>query len=220
MPANMEKKMDEEEFSKYADKPDYTVLEILKKPSFWFLILGVILGTAFCNGLSANLSLVAQGAVNIGTAGGALFYSLWQIASAAGGIIVGIMSDKWLGPVKSFMVLCIVCAAASVLLLAGGVSQYTLFLTVIAILGLGSGAILTLIPDTSLQIFGQRNFGFTYGILVFAGAGAALIGTQVTTRCAPNMTFTYGAALCAAGAVMFFIIAAMLRRENKKERAA
>ncbi len=217
MPANMEQKLGEEELSKYADRPNYTVMQILKKPSFWLLIIGVVLGTAFCNGLSANLSLVAQAAVSVGTAAGALFYSLWQIASAVGGILVGIMSDKWFGPVKSFMLLCIVCAAASILLLAGGVSQYTLFLIVIAILGLGSGAVLTLIPDTSLQIFGERNFGFTYGILVFSGAGASLIGTQITTRCAPAMTFTYGAALCAAGAVMFFIIAAMLRREAKKE---
>lgn len=219
VPANMEKKLDEEEKSKYIDRPDYTVVQILRKPSFWLLIIGVVVGTAFCNGLSANLSLVAQNAVGVGTAAGALFFSAWQIACGVGGIVVGFMSDKWFGPVKSFMLLCIVCAAAALILVAVGVDKYALFLIIIIILGLGAGAILTLIPDTSMQVFGERNFGFTYGILVFAGAGAALIGTQVTTRCTSVMTFTYGAILCLAGAVTFFLITMLLKKESRKEKA-
>lgn len=219
IPEKMEKKLDnEEEKAKYIDRPDYTVVQILKKPSFWILIVGVIFGTAFCNGLSANLSLVAQAAVSVGTAAGALFFSAWQIASGLGGVVVGFISDKWFGPVKSFMLLCVVCALASIILVAVGVSTYTLFLIVIIILGLGSGAILTLIPDTSMQVFGERNFGFTYGILVFSGAGASLIGTQVTTRCTPVMTFTYGAILCAVGAVLFLFIVMLLKKEKKNEK--
>lgn len=220
LPANMKERLEgsEEEVSKYADRPDYTVVQILKKPSFWFLVVGVILGTAFCNGLTSNLSLVAQASVGVGTTGGALLFSLWQIACGVGGIIVGFISDKWFGPVKSFMLLCITCAVVSIILVIFGVGKYGLFLVVIAILGIGAGAILTLIPDTSLQIFGERNFGFTYGILVFSGAGAALIGTQIVTRCTPNMIFTYGAILCVAGAVMFFIISSLLKKEDKKEK--
>ena len=203
-PANMKDKAgDKGEETVALGRPDYTVAQILKQPAFWLLILGVIFGTAFVNGMSANMSLVAQNAVAISATGGALFYSLWQIASGTGGIVFGFVSDKWFGPVKTFMLLCIVCGIAAIALVAVGVSTYAMFVIVIIIIGLGAGGVLTLIPNTSLQVFGEANFGFTYGVLVFAGAGAALIGTQVTTRCTPVMTFTLGAGLFAIGVVLF-----------------
>lgn len=218
MPANMEVKLTEgAEKNTSSDKSNYTVVQILKKPIFWLLILGAIFGTAFCNGMSANLSLVAQSAIAITAAGGALMYSLWQIASGLGGVVIGFISDKWLGPVKAFLLLCIVCGGAALLLVVAGVNTYVLFMIVIVILGLGSGGVLTLIPNTSLQIFGEANFGFTYGILVFAGGGASLIGTQITTRCTPSMTFIYGAGLFLIGAVLFLIISIILGKEQKQK---
>lgn len=215
-PANMEIETDDKsEVSMPSGRPNYTVVQILKQPAFWLLVLGVIFGTAFVNGLSANMSLVAQNAIAISATGGALFYSLWQIASGTGGIIFGFVSDKWFGPVKTFMLLCIVCGMAAIALVVVGVSKYAMFAIVIIIIGLGSGGVLTLIPNTSMQVFGEANFGFTYGILVFAGAGAALIGTQVTTRCTPVMTFTLGAGLFAIGVILFFLIALILKKQNK-----
>ena len=221
LPANMEIKIGKKEEKAEAvavGRPNYTVAQILKQPAFWLLILGVIFGTAFVNGMSANMSMVAQNAIAVSAAGGALFYSLWQVASGTGGIIFGFVSDKWFGPVKTFMLLCIVCGIASIALVAVGVSKYAMFAIVIVVIGLGSGGVMTLIPNTSMQVFGEVNFGFTYGVLVFAGAGAALIGTQVTTRCTPVMTFTLGAALFAVGVVLFFLITLILNRQKKTKQ--
>lgn len=56
------------------------------------------------------------------------------------------------------MLLCIVCGIASIALVAVGVSKYAMFAIVIVVIGLGSGGVMTLIPNTSMQVFGEANF--------------------------------------------------------------
>ena len=217
MPAGMAESMSKEEQVNIEDgKPNYTVAEILKKPAFWILLLGVIFGSAFFNGMSANLSLVVQASLSVSTVIGAWMYSAWQLGSAAGGAILGFASDKWFGPVKTFMLLCAVCAALCYALVAVGVSTQILFIIVIVMLGFGCGSVLTLIPSTALQVFGQRNFGFTYGVMCLSGTVAATIGTQITTRVAPNMIFILGGTLLIIGAV-FFLLMLLVMKKAKKE---
>lgn len=194
----------------------YTWKQTISKLSFWLLFLGIGLGTCLINALSGNMSLITQTAIGVSPAVGAWFYSLWQICCAVGGILLGFVSDKWLGPVRTFVMMLAVCAVAALSLSMIGVNIYGLYLVVICVLALAAGGVLSLIPNIALTLYGEKSFGVNYGILAFAGTIAALIGTQVSTRNAPSMLFMIGGGFFAVGTV--FLLLATLRAKSEHSK--
>lgn len=194
--------------------PTFTWIQVLTKPSFWLIFIGIAFGPALLNALSGNISLVSQTALGIGAAKGAMFYSIWQICCGAGGILIGLISDKVFGPVKTFGFMLIATAIVAIILGVGGVNHFALYMIVIILLGFAAGGVLTLTPTIALTMFGSKSFGVIFGILLCGGAIGSLIGTQISTRFSPTTLFIIGGIIALGASVTFILANVIYKRET------
>lgn len=196
---------------------DSRISKLFTSPIFYLLFLTCFLSSPLYSALGSNLSSVAQAALGVDTATGAWMYSLWSIMAGAGGIIIGFISDKFFGPLRTYVYSIVICAVIAVLLFAFGADTYILFMLAIIFIGIVSGAFTAMLPNIIMSIYGSKNFGVNYGIFMCAGMIASVVGSQVSVRFTPTQLFGVGGIGFVAAIVIGFITMAVINKKFKRK---
>jgi len=137
--------------------------QIFRCPQFYllWLIFCFISGTGVT--FVSHLDTISRVQFSFGQ--GFLMVSLFSFFNAWGRIVAGVLSD-WLGRSKAMTFI----FSALTLTLAGIIffRTPTLLALAVSIVGLSYGGLFTLFPATVSTFFGEKDFGFFYG-LIFSG---------------------------------------------------
>jgi sugar phosphate permease len=142
-----------------------SILDVLRRPSFYLLALGSMASIGAVGGTSQNLKLffamdrgMAQGRV-------AELISLVLVGSIAGRLLMGWLADRW--PRKRVMLLIYLVVALAIPLLWWAPSPATLRGSAI-VFGIGLGGDYMIIPLMAADLFGLKRMGRVMGIVLTA----------------------------------------------------
>ena len=155
---------------------NYTAVEMLKTPKFWFFTFWVIL-------LNSAGLLVINSAANISVAfgGAAILGMIVSLFNGAGRIIAGNNFDRR-GRFFSTLVNNAFMLAAGILLTLGGMSgKYIFILCGLVFVGLAYGGCPTITSAYVNKAFGPANFPTNFSIANFSLIPAATIGPMISS---------------------------------------
>jgi MFS family permease len=142
-----------------------SILDVLRRPSFYLLALGSMASIGAVGGTSQNLKLffamdrgMAQGRV-------AELISLVLVGSIAGRLLMGWLADRW--PRKRVMLLIYTIVALAIPLLWWAPSTVTLRAAAL-VFGIGLGGDYMIIPLMAADLFGLKRMGRVMGIVLTA----------------------------------------------------
>jgi MFS family permease len=154
-----------------APTPD-SIVDVLRRPSFYLLALGSMASVGAVGGTSQNLKLffamdrgIAQGAV-------AELISLVLVGSIAGRLLMGWLADRW--PRKRVMLLIYLIVAGAIPLLWWAPSSASMRGAAI-VFGIGLGGDYMIIPLMAADLFGLGRMGRVMGIVLTADGVAEAV---------------------------------------------
>ncbi len=149
-----------------------SILDVLRRPSFYLLALGSMASIGAVGGTSQNLKLffamdrgMAQGAV-------AELISLVLVGSIAGRLLMGWLADRW--PRKRVMLLVYLIVAGAIPLLWWAPSSASMRAAAV-VFGIGLGGDYMIIPLMAADLFGLRRMGRVMGIVLTADGVAEAV---------------------------------------------
>jgi sugar phosphate permease len=149
-----------------------SILDVLRRPSFYLLALGSMASIGAVGGTSQNLKLffamdrgMAQGRV-------AELISLVLVGSIAGRLLMGWLADRW--PRKRVMLLIYTIVALAIPLLWWAPSTVTLRAAAL-VFGIGLGGDYMIIPLMAADLFGLKRMGRVMGIVLTADGVAEAV---------------------------------------------
>ncbi len=149
-----------------------SILDVLRRPSFYFLAVGSMASIGAVGGTSQNLKLffamdrrMAQGAV-------AELISLVLVGSIAGRLLMGWLADRW--PRKRVMLLIYLIVAGAIPMLWWAPSPATLQAAAV-VFGIGLGGDYMIIPLMAADLFGLARMGRVMGIVLTADGVAEAV---------------------------------------------
>jgi len=149
-----------------------SILDVLRRPSFYLLALGSMASVGAVGGTSQNLKLffamdrgIAQGAV-------AELISLVLVGSIAGRLLMGWLADRW--PRKRVMLLIYLIVAGAIPLLWWAPSIASMRAAAV-VFGIGLGGDYMIIPLMAADLFGLRRMGRVMGIVLTADGVAEAV---------------------------------------------
>lgn len=192
-------------------------LDALKMKGFWVTLIAIIAGATISNGFQGNAIMIMQDAVGISAAQAAWVYSLWMIVLGAAGVLLGYMSDKWTGPLKTMSIWYIVTAAALLLFAVTGSNDFWAFMVFIIAFAFAGGSYQSLLPTFVMDAFGGRQFGIIYGIILAAAAIGGVIGPQLAVRFAADSFLNVCMILAVVFALLLLLAAKVFNKETGKK---
>jgi len=149
-----------------------SILDVLRRPSFYLLALGSMASIGAVGGTSQNLKLffamdrgMAQGRV-------AELISLVLVGSIGGRLLMGWLADRWRR--KRVMLLIYLIVALAIPLLWWAPSPATLRAAAV-VFGIGLGGDYMIIPLMAADLFGLRRMGRVMGIVLTADGVAEAV---------------------------------------------
>lgn len=183
---------------------NYSWQEMVKTPTYYFLMLSMVGLQIGGTGISANVSLMAQSALGVTAIGGGLYATLASTSSGLGGLVAGTVADK-LGVPRTLIALGLFNILAVGLYLTVGQGKPIFFGLVILALMIGYVGQSTVMSVGAMNIYGEKNFGVNMGIIGLSGLIGSLIGPQVAGNASVNTTFEV-ACVSAATTVLFAVL--------------
>lgn len=191
---------------------DYTPMEMIKTSNFYKLLFSDLL--ALMPGL-----LVIGVAADLGTQWfdektGVMLVSLLALFNAEGRLASGKLAD-WFGPLKVYRIMYLFVILALAVLSSHPSSKF-IFITVLAVISIGYGTFLSLVPTLVGRIFGGKNFSANYGLVFQAYGMAAMIGIQIKNMCKVDGVTNFGLAfgISMATAIGGLILAMLVRDDS------
>lgn len=174
---------------------DFTTLEMLKTPQFYFLwityfagcMAGLMIIMNITNmwqapsmiELAKGMPTVTKDAFKTVADQGALAVMIVAILNAAGRLVWGLVSDK----IGRKMTLIVIFAFAGVIMLALQMfTSYALFLFGVCSIGFCFGGFLGLYPAVTADYFGTKNVGANYGFMFAAYGVGGLFGPWLAPK--------------------------------------
>lgn len=152
--------------------PGLTSKQALKTPTFWFFFIFMVLLT----GTLAFASIVPTLAIEAGfdTVSSGFAMTAYMIGTAIAAVVFGTISDK-LGPLKATMVAC-ACGFIALLGLIFFRTNLYMFFGSLFFYGCLSATLGVIGPLVLGTLFGQKEFGSIYGIVMMAtGIGSMIL---------------------------------------------
>lgn len=193
-----------------APVPDKGIKDVFKSSAFYRLWI------MFCFSASAGLMIIAHAAkiadVQISWQGGFYLVILLAVFNATGRILGGIVSDK-IGRINLMRI--IFGLQAINMLLFTFYSNIFMLAVGIAVAGLCYGAGFSVFPASVMDLFGMKNFGVNYGLIMTGWGLGGVIG-PMTAAAVFDANKNYNLAYIIAGIllVVTFIITFTFRKEK------
>ncbi len=171
---------------------------MLRSPKFYSLYLqyafAATAGLMIIGHLAKIVSVQSGNTIKIGF----LFVALLAIFNAVGRIAAGIISDR-IGRMVTIASVCIL--QSMIMFFFSNFSTTAGFLIGSAVVGFNYGACLALFPATTADLWGTRNLGLNYGILLTSWGLGGVIGPMLAGRIA-DITGAYDTAYTVAGVLL------------------
>lgn len=194
---------------------DFSPMEMVKTGNFYKLLFSDLL--ALMPGL-----LVIGVAKDLGTQWfdaktGLMLVGVLALFNAGGRLASGKLAD-WFGPLKVYRIMYVfVIIAVGVLSLH---PSYWIFVAVLAVISVGYGTFLSLVPTLVGRIFGGKNFSANYGLVFQAYGMAAMIGIQIKNMCKTDGVTDFGLAfkISMATAIAGWFLALFIKDESQHHK--
>ena len=190
----------------------------LMMKGFWILFLGNIAGAIFMTGYQGNAILFTQDAVGCSASQAAWTYSLFLIVMGIAGLVLGFVSDKYLGPVKTQAFFYLGTGAALILFFVCGSNDFWAFLLMLLVFAFSAGASQALLPTLVMDAFGGKYFGILFGFFLAGVSIGSVIGPQFTTRYSADQFLTWGIGFTIVCGVLFLLAIPVLNKELGKKK--
>jgi OFA family oxalate/formate antiporter-like MFS transporter len=191
---------------------DIGLKDVLKTSSFYRLWI------MFCFSASAGLMIIAHAAkiadVQISWQGGFYLVILLAVFNAAGRILGGTVSDK-IGRINLMRI--IFGLQAVNMLIFTFYSNIVLLAVGIAVAGLCYGAGFSVFPAMAIDLYGMKNFGANYGLVMTGWGFGGVIG-PMTAAAIFDTTKNYDMAYIVAG--LLLVVTFLITFTFRKEKAA
>jgi MFS family permease len=156
-----------------------TIMEVLRRPAFYLLMIGSMCSIAAVGGANQNLKLylsIDRGYTQSAAAGVA---SLTLAASLVGRLVMGWLADRWAKKQVMLLIYALVAAALVLLLYANSSGMIMLFAV---IFGIGLGGEYMVIPLMAAELFGTRVLGRAMGVVLAADGVAEALAPMLVGR--------------------------------------
>lgn len=192
---------------------DISWKKALLMKGFWIIVIAQIAGATFMTGYQGNAILMTQDAIGCSPATAAWVYSFWLIVLGIAGLVLGMQSDKWTGPIKTQVIYYILTALALLLYLVTGSDDFWAFMVAVFCFALAAGSSQALLPTLIMDAFGSKYFGILFGFILAAASVGSIIGPQLTTRFSANAFMTWGIGLELICAALLLLAIPVLNKE-------
>ena len=166
-----------------ASERDYTWVEMVKTPTFYFLWIeftcGALAGLMIIGHLAKIVAVQSNNTLQIGF----IFVALLAVFNAGGRVLAGALSDK-IGRIRTIFIVSV--GQAIMMFLFSGASTITGFIVGSAVIGICYGACLSLFPSACADYWGTKNLGLNYGILFTAYGIGGVFGPILAGRIADS----------------------------------
>lgn len=185
-----------------AGSKDYTIIEAMKTPQFYILVIWMLFGAAsglMVISVAANIGMTLVG-LSLAAAGNAVVTI--SLFNAAGRLFWGGISDKF-GRIPSVMMIFILLALAMTFM---GIipMTYITFLLATCVVGFCFGGTAALFPTITAEWFGTKNVGNNYGAIFLFYGIAALFAPRLSIALGFENAFLVGAIIAAIAVVICF----------------
>jgi OFA family oxalate/formate antiporter-like MFS transporter len=197
---------------------DKSPVQMLTSASFWLLFMMFIFATIGGMMIFSLGSPILQGTLHYTPENAAFIVGLFAVASTAGRVLWGWISDK-IGRLN--VILCITGITMMSMLILANIGIESVFLIAILAVPMCYGAYLAMMAPMTVEIFGPKHFALNYNIVILSLVFAALIGPQAVSYAVKSTgghqgAFSYGI-LFAAMALVFVITLRVLQYKNNKK---
>ena len=194
--------------SKELNTKDYNIPQMVKKPTFWVLLLMFIFANAAGTMMVSATSPIAQNQIGLSAMDAALCVSLMTLFNMFGRITFGFIYDKLKG--WNSLLLVLVINGISMLMLTIA-DSYIYFILCIALVGFSFGGLLVVFAPMVKIIFGSKYYNRNYG-LIFIGYGiGAFVGPKISASfydaTGSYVMGYFGSAILAALSIALILIA-------------
>lgn len=182
-------------------KKDYTVMEMVRTPSFYYLWVLLLLGATsglLVIGLATDIG-IQYASLDATTAATAV--SVVALFNTAGRLILGWLSDK-IGRIKVVFLTFVMTAVSMLYISFFSLNLYTFMITV-AFITFSFGGLMAVYPTVTGDFYGLKNIGANYGLMFQAYGLSALVGPTISANVGDLKTaFAIIGGLSIIGAVM------------------
>ncbi|MBQ6817348.1 MAG: OFA family MFS transporter [Bacilli bacterium] len=165
---------------------EYTYKEMLKKPTFYIMLMVLMCGAFSGMMIISQASSIAQNMMEMSFASAAIVVSIIALANTSGRIISGMISDK-IGAVNTMKCTFIISVVANILVYFCNEETIILFYLGVILIGFSFGSIMGIYPSFTASEFGRKNNSVNYGIMFIGFALAGLIGPMAMNSIYTNM---------------------------------
>lgn len=157
-------------------REDKTWRELFADPVFYILWVIYFLGTSCGLMIIGHVASIAQDVLNLPAATAALAVSIMALANTGGRIFWGYMSDQF----GRYPVLIALFGLLTITMLAmTNVAGFGSFALAVSAIVLCYGGLIGIYPSVAADMFGMKNLGLNYGILITGYSIAGFVGPRL-----------------------------------------
>jgi OFA family oxalate/formate antiporter-like MFS transporter len=157
-------------------KRELATKEMLKTSDFYMIWILMVLGCISGLMIISQASPIGQAKVGLSQEEAAFAVGFIGLANATGRVFWGMVSDK-LGRYQTLMMMFLFSSVGLILLVV--TSALPLFLAAICLIAASYGGVFGLFPSITADLFGVRNMGMNYGVVMTGLSVGAIIGPQI-----------------------------------------
>lgn len=177
---------------------DRTWTEMLKTPTFYTLWAMTVCSVTSGVMMTGQAAAIAQEVASVTASQAALQVGLMAVASFAGRLFFGSLSDK-IGRFNTQLIL-LVITAVIMLLFLDKAHDFVSFVICMMLIGMCYGGVMSMLPGHSKDCFGLKNFSVNHNFVYSGYTVASFIGPLVASS-AVERTGSYSGAFLIAGVI-------------------
>ncbi|WKY47186.1 OFA family MFS transporter [Eubacteriaceae bacterium ES3] len=166
----------EEKTADQSGKRELNTREMLKNPDFYMIWILMVLGCISGLMIISQASPIGQAKVGLSQEEAAFAVGFIGLANATGRVFWGMVSDK-IGRYQTLIMMFLFSSLGLILLVV--TSALPLFLAAICLIAASYGGVFGLFPSITADLFGVKNMGMNYGVVMTGLSVGAIIGPQI-----------------------------------------
>lgn len=190
--------------------------QMLSDPIFYVLYIMFTMGLVSGLMVLAHVAPIGQQTAHLSVEMSAAAVAVLSAGNTLGRFVWGFISDK-IGRYLTLFIIYLISAGSMYYLVQA--SSVTAFMLTIVLIGLSYGGLLGVFPAVTADMFGLKNMGTNYGIMVSASSVAAVIGPQLAARVLESSGGVYDQAFIIAsvmGLIGAVLVAAVMLYLKKR----